>query len=228
MAGNEWVVKVTADVKGVLDASRQIGQAGKAAGKEFEQGFAANDKLLEKLRNQLKELSEGTNGNATSLGALKTKLGELNQTLDKAAIGSKEFVAAQRQIAQTQKEVDKALGGGGGIIKGLGQELKSFALQAGAVLSAGSALQFVGKQITELDSAGAAVRTLGVNSDELKDKLFDLSIELDSNISRVELLKASYDVASSGFSTVAQITDILRASSLGAVGGFAACGASTR
>jgi TP901 family phage tail tape measure protein len=221
MAGNEWVVKVTADVKGVLDASRQIGQAGKQAGQEFKQGFGGNDKMLEKLSGQLKELDKGVNSNVTTLGGLKTRLSELDQTLNKAAIGSKEFVAAQRQIAQTQKEVDKALGGGGGIIKGLGQELKGFALQAGAVLSAGSALQFVGKQITELDSAGAAVRTLGVNSDELKDKLFDLSIELDSNISRVELLKASYDVASSGFSTVAQITDILRASSLGAAGGFA-------
>ena len=221
MAGNEWVIKVSADVKGVLDASRQIGQAGKAAGKEFEQGFASNDKLLERLRGQLKELDKGVGSNVTTLGGLKARLGDLDQTLNKAAIGSKEFVAAQRQIAQTQKEVDKALGGGGGIIKGLGQELKGFALQAGAVLSAGSALQFVGKQITELDSAGAAVRTLGINSNELKDKLFDLSIELDSNVSRVELLKASYDVASSGFTTTAQITDILRASSLGAAGGFA-------
>jgi TP901 family phage tail tape measure protein len=270
---NEWVIKVSADVKGVLDASRQIGQAGKAAGKEFEQGFAANDKLLERLRNQLKELSQGVGSNATSLGGLKAKLGELNQTLDKATIGSKEFVAAQKEIAKTQqeintalkgfdgneksirglrerlselnqtlekteigskefvatqkqialtqKDVDKALGTGSGIIGRLGQELKGFALQAGAVLSAGSALQFVGKQITELDSAGAAVRTLGINSNELKDKLFDLSIELDSNVSRVELLKASYDVASSGFTTTAQITDILRASSLGAAGGFA-------
>jgi TP901 family phage tail tape measure protein len=221
MAGNEWVVKVTADVKGVLDASRQIGQAGKTAGQEFQQGFAANDKLLERLRGQLKELDKGVGSSVTTLGGLKTRLGELDQTLNKAAIGSKEFVAAQRQIAQTQKEVDKALGGGGGIIKGLGQELKGFALQAGAVLSAGSALQFVGKQITELDSAGAAVKTLGINSSDLKDKLFDLSIELDSNVSRVELLKASYDVASSGFTTTAQITDILRASSLGASGGFA-------
>ena len=221
MAGNEWVIKVSADVKDVLDASRQIGQAGKTAGQEFQQGFTANDKLLERLRGQLKELDKGVGSSVTTLGGLKTRLSELDQTLNKAAIGSEEFVAAQRQIAQTQKEVDKALGGGGGIIKVLGQELKGFALQAGAVLSAGSALQFVGKQITELDSAGAAVRTLGINSSELKDKLFDLSIELDSNVSRVELLKASYDVASSGFTTTAQITDILRASSLGASGGFA-------
>jgi hypothetical protein len=97
---NEWVIKVTADVKGVLDASRQIGQAGKTAGQEFQSGFAANDKLLERLRNQLKELSQGTSSNATTLGSLKAKLGELNQTLDKSAIGSKEFVAAQKDFSE--------------------------------------------------------------------------------------------------------------------------------
>ena len=110
---NEWVIKVTADVKGVLDASRQIGQAGKTAGQEFQAGFAANDKLLERLRNQLKELSQGLSSNATTLGGLKAKLGELGQTLDKAAIGSKEFVATQKEIAKTQQEINVALKGFG-------------------------------------------------------------------------------------------------------------------
>jgi TP901 family phage tail tape measure protein len=436
MAGNEWVIKVTADVRDVLDASRQIGQAGKNAGQEFQQGFAANDKILERMRNQLKELNQGIDGNVTTIGGLKAKLAELGQTLDKSTIGSKEFVAAQKEIAQTQEklnaalkgfsgsensiqgltnkltelngvlqkaeigskefvasqkeiaqtqeklnaalkgfngsensiqglnnklselngilqkaeigskefaaaqkeitqtqeklnaalkgfsgndksieglnnklaeynsilqkaeigskefvtaqkqiaktqqevntalrgfdgsentirglrarldelnktldqteinskefaaaqkeiaktqnEVDKALGGGGGIIKGLGQELKSFALQAGAFLSVGAALQFIGKEIVELDKASAAVRTLGVSSKELSERLLNLSIELGSNISRVELMKASYDVASSGFSKTSEIVDILRASALGASGGFAELGDVTK
>jgi hypothetical protein len=42
MAGNEWVIKVSADVKEVLDASRKIGQAGRTAGQEFKQGFSGN------------------------------------------------------------------------------------------------------------------------------------------------------------------------------------------
>lgn len=167
MAGNEWVIKVSADVREVLDASRKIGQAGQQAGKEFEQGFAANDKLLERLQSQLNELSQdlgrtangsktagqelqkgfsgsgaqiegakkkiaevnktlgGTaaeasaagnslrqsfSGNQNTISGLRNKLAELNQTLDKASIGSREFKQAQKEIAETQKQVDKALG----------------------------------------------------------------------------------------------------------------------
>ena len=111
MAGGEWVVKVTADVKGILDASRQIGQAGKQAGEEYRQGFGDLDKILERMKNQLKEQNESLKGNATTIGDLKSKLSELNQTLDKAAIGSKEFVAAQKEIAATQQKINDALKG---------------------------------------------------------------------------------------------------------------------
>jgi tape measure domain-containing protein len=89
MAGNEWVVKVTADVKGVLDASRQIGQAGKQAGQEFKQGFGGNEQTINGLRG---------------------RLSSLNQTLEKAAIGSLKFKQTQREIAATQRDVDRALG----------------------------------------------------------------------------------------------------------------------
>ena len=89
MAGNEWVIKVTADVKGVLDASRQIGQAGKTAGDEFKRGFSGSDQTLNGLRG---------------------RLNELNQTVEKATIGSREFKQAQRELAAAQREVDKALG----------------------------------------------------------------------------------------------------------------------
>jgi tape measure domain-containing protein len=89
MAGNEWVVKVTADVKGVLDASRQIGQAGKQAGQQFKEGFSSGDQTITGLRG---------------------RLNELNQTLEKAKIGSREFKDAQRELAAAQREVDKALG----------------------------------------------------------------------------------------------------------------------
>jgi|GEM_PF-5486301 len=122
MAGNEWVVKITADVKDVLDASRKIGQAGQQAGGAFQQGFSGFDKIMERMRGQLQELKEGLGGNTTTLAGLKAKLGELGQTLEKAAIGSKEFVAAQKEIAKTQQEINNALkgfGAGEGTINGL-------------------------------------------------------------------------------------------------------------
>lgn len=89
MAGNEWVVKVTADVKGVLDASRQIGQAGRQAGQEFKQGFGGNEQTINGLRG---------------------RLSDLNQALEKTKIGSREFNQAQRELISTQREMDKALG----------------------------------------------------------------------------------------------------------------------
>ena len=98
---NEWVVRVTADVKGVLDASRQIGQAGKQAGQQFKEGFSSGDQTITGLRG---------------------RLNELNQTLEKSVIGSKEFVAAQKEIAATQQKINDALKGfaaGEGTINGL-------------------------------------------------------------------------------------------------------------
>ena len=112
---NEWVVRVTADVKGVLDASRQIGQAGKQAGQQFKEGFSSGDQTITGLRG---------------------RLNELNQTMEKAKIGSREFKDAQRELAAAQREVDKALGqtsiaakGLSGVLAGLG------ALGAGAAVA---------------------------------------------------------------------------------------------
>lgn len=96
----------------------------------------------------------------------------------------------------------------------------AFAQIAGGLSIAGS-LAFVGNQIKELDAASAAVRTLGVNSDELSTRLKALSVELGSSVSQIQLTKAAYDVASSGFADAASAAQVLRASALGAQGGFA-------
>jgi TP901 family phage tail tape measure protein len=192
MAGNEWVVKVTADVKGVLDASRQIGQAGKQAGQNFQDGFNGTDKTLSGLSTQLRETTGGV----------------------------KSFGESQQTIVKNQGDVNSVLGKGNSILGSLTDGVKSFALQAGSVLTVGAALQFAGKQIMDLDNASAAVRTLGVDSKALSKELLKLSTELDGNVSRVELMQASYDVASSGFTKTSEIVDILRASALGATGGF--------
>jgi tape measure domain-containing protein len=115
MAGNEWVVKVTADVRGVLDASRQIGQAGKQAGQGFKQGFSGNEQTINGLRGRLTEL---------------------NQTLEKTAIGSREFKQAQRELAAAQREVDKALSQTANAAKGLSGVFAGLgALGAGAAVA---------------------------------------------------------------------------------------------
>ena len=70
------------------------------------------------------------------------------------------------------------------------------------------------------DFATAKVKTLGVDADALKPKLASLSNELSGQVSQLDLLSASYDVASAGFGEVAELSDVLKASQLGATGGF--------
>jgi TP901 family phage tail tape measure protein len=118
------------------------------------------------------------------------------------------------------------LGGASGIRGlelGFGNLADAALKAAGAIglfTSAWEAINFAIQQNIALDNAGAAVRTLGVNSADLEGKLRSLSTELNNNISTVDLLKASYDVASSGFANAADATEVLKAAALGATGGF--------
>ena len=70
------------------------------------------------------------------------------------------------------------------------------------------------------DFASAKVKTLGVDVDNLTPKLATLSNELSGQVSQLELLQASYDVASAGFGETAELINVLKASQLGATGGF--------
>ncbi len=74
--------------------------------------------------------------------------------------------------------------------------------------------------LSRQDFAVARVKTLGVNIDQLTPKLATLSNQLSGQASTLDLLTASYDLASAGFSKTSEITDILKASQLGATGGF--------
>ncbi len=92
--------------------------------------------------------------------------------------------------------------------------------QLGLALGAVGVARNFFKGFQEADKAAAAVSTLGVNAEKLKKGLLTLSTEQGGLTSQTELLAASYDVASAGFNSAAQATDVLRASSLGAVGGL--------
>jgi TP901 family phage tail tape measure protein len=70
------------------------------------------------------------------------------------------------------------------------------------------------------DFATAKIKTLGVDADALNPKLASLSNQLSGQVSQLDLLSASYDVASAGFGEVAELSDVLKASQLGATGGF--------
>ena len=91
-------------------------------------------------------------------------------------------------------------------------------LTAGLTLVAGLTKAF--QNLAAADFASTKVKTLGVDVDTLKPKLSTLSNELSGQASQLDLLTASYDVASAGFGEVTELTDVLKASQLGATGGF--------
>jgi TP901 family phage tail tape measure protein len=100
------------------------------------------------------------------------------------------------------------------------RRVNSLVGKLGAALGAADIARRFFKGFVEADNAAAAVSTLGVNADKLKQKLLSLSAEQKGLVSQTDLLAASYDVASAGFNSAAQATDVLRAASLGAVGGL--------
>ena len=106
-----------------------------------------------------------------------------------------------------------------------GKLTKSVNVLGGAL----KALPFIGvadatrrffKGFAEADKAAAAVRTLGVNSQKLQRQLLAVSNETKGLVSQTQLLEASYDVASAGFNDAASAANILKAATLGAVGGL--------
>jgi len=81
--------------------------------------------------------------------------------------------------------------------------------------------------LVKQDFAEAKLGTLSDNVDQLKPKLVTLSDELSGQASTLDLLTASYDLASAGFAKNAEITEILKAAQLGATGGFSDLGTVT-
>ena len=151
---------------------------------------------------------------------------------------------ANRKVAQLERQVRKlevavkAAGGTTGKsargFKAFGQGAQAAGVSAKALgvavkgilgplsLVAGAVGAVVGgfKGFVEADKARAAVKTLGVDAQTLESQLVGVVARTKGLASTNQLLAASYDVASAGFSKAADITKILEASVLGAVGGM--------
>ena len=106
----------------------------------------------------------------------------------------------------------------------LGAAMQSALLPLLGITTAVAAFTKVFQVLQAQDFASAKVKTLGVDVDTLQPKLKSLSNELSGQASSLQLLEASYDVASAGFSKTAELTDVLTASQLGATGGFSDLG----
>jgi len=104
--------------------------------------------------------------------------------------------------------------------RGLGAAVSAALGPLVAVGAAAASLGQVFGVLKQQDFAEAKVRSLGVNSEQLKAQLQDVSRELSGQASVLDLTSAAYDVASAGFNNAADAAKILKAASQGATGGF--------
>jgi TP901 family phage tail tape measure protein len=201
------ILEIKYDDSDVVGGMRRTQREAAATGNEISRRFTASGQEILRAANGLEYFID-------ALGRARRENGQ--------------FVTATERLAA-------GIGGPGGF-GGLGGASGIRGLELGFGNLAGAALKTAGaiglftsawevanftiQQNVALDNAAAAVETLGVNSADLEGKLRILSTELDNNISTVDLLKASYDVASSGFANAADATEVLKAAALGATGGF--------
>ena len=66
-------------------------------------------------------------------------------------------------------------------------------------------------KLKKADKAGAAIRSLGVDSSKLKTELVSLRKELNNNVSQLELSQNAFNVIQAGFKDTAEVTKILEA-----------------
>jgi TP901 family phage tail tape measure protein len=156
-------------------------------------------------------------------------------------VDAKNALQPLRRVSEQSKKVEKAFGGvagklrgaGGAFaatgqgakvaavgVKGFGAALNVALGPIGAALTALTSLSAIFNTLKQQDFAEAKVRSLGVNSEELVAQLKDVSTELQGQASVVDLTAAAYDVASAGFNRAADASNVLKAASLGATGGF--------
>ena len=166
------------------------------------------------------ELRVGATQAITALKNVNTQAQKFNQTVN----GTN---SALKDANKGLPLLSKGFLGGGAAAKSASISFKAAGAALGtalAPLTAGitliAALTKTFGNLAAQDFASAKVKTLGVDVDTLKPKLASLSNELSGQVSSLDLLSASYDVASAGFGEVAELSDVLKASQLGATGGF--------
>jgi TP901 family phage tail tape measure protein len=149
----------------------------------------------------LARANNSTKSFADSTGRLRDEFGRFVPKANQAGEGLERFAGAA---------------GKQGVYGGLLTQLGGIGLQLGAIGVAAAAFD----QFKKADDANAALKTLGVNTTQLGSNLRLVSAELKGSASTLELTKGAYDVASAGFSNAADATQILKASAMGAKGGF--------
>ena len=124
------------------------------------------------------------------------------------------------QTAAAAGRVGTSAAGAAGGVRAFGTAFAAALGPISAAVTAMAGFNAAIRTIADVDFALAKVRTLGVDSEELAERLKLVSDELDGTRSVAELVAGAYDVASAGFNTAAESAAVLKAASQGATGGF--------
>jgi TP901 family phage tail tape measure protein len=147
-------------------------------------------------------------------GKLAGTVNKSNGKLKDQSRGLKGAAAGWLGVGTSARAATPGIVGAGAALQ---TALGPIALFTSAMALAAGAL----KVIADQDKANAALRTLGVNAEELAPKLHKVSQELKHQFSQTELTAAAYDVASAGFTNAADAAMVLKASAQAAAGGMA-------
>jgi TP901 family phage tail tape measure protein len=148
------------------------------------------------------------------------KVAKLEEQVRKLEVALKNSGGSSRKATTGMKAFSQGAGAAGVSAKALGAAVKGILGPLSIVATAAGAVVAGFKGFVEADKARAAVKTLGVDVNTLEGQLVGVVARTGGLASTNELLAASYDVASAGFGKAADITKILEASLLGAVGGM--------
>ena len=156
----------------------------------------------------------------TALKNVDVQAKKFNQTVGGTSSKLKDANHGLRILPKGFFGAGKAANGASLAFKGAAASLATLLGPITAGITLVAAFGKVFSVLAEQDFANAKVRALGVNVEKLNPALASLSNELSGQVSKLDLLTASYDLASAGFGEVAELTDVLKASQLGATGGF--------
>lgn len=194
------VLTVSADTRQLEAGLQRAQQQAQAAGQATAQAFTKSGQALQTAANGLQYYVDAQG---------------------RARDASGRFVTQAQLQAAVLERVGSAAAASAVQVEGIGVALRNAAGRLAILETIRRVAVFASKQVIELDSASAAVRTLGVDSEDLESRTRALSVELGNSVSQIQLVKAAYDVASSGFASAAEASQVLKASALGAQGGFA-------
>ena len=148
------------------------------------------------------------------------KVRRLEQEVNRLEVAVRKAGGSTKVVENSIRAFGKSAGAAEVSARSLGVAVKGVLGPLSLVATAVGAVVAGFRGFVAADKARAAVQTLGVNAKQLEDQLVGVVARTKGLASSNELLAASYDVASAGFSKAADISKILEASVLGAVGGM--------